>query len=144
MTHVNPEHPVDQLHALELMGGLLGQARELVHARDWGGLRISHIRVLSRVPPGGISITDLAVRVGMTKQGCGQFVTHLVHSGHLSVTPGEADGRVRIARRTQAGDEVAARARGCIEEIEREWAGLVGEERYATFREVLRELRSVR
>jgi DNA-binding MarR family transcriptional regulator len=117
---------------------------ELVHERDWGGLRISHIRVLSHVPPEGISITDLAQRVGMTKQGCGQFVTQLVHTGHLEVTSDVTDRRVRVAQRTGAGDDVVATAQRRIEEIERAWAAQVGERRYATFRAVLRELRSAR
>ena len=44
--------------------------------------RPSHHRVIGRVPPEGITVTDLAERVGMTKQGIGQFVTQLTESGH--------------------------------------------------------------
>ena len=40
----------------------------------------------------------------MTKQGCGQFVTYLSDTGHLSTAPDPDDGRVRLVFRSIAGD----------------------------------------
>ena len=59
-------------------GDLLGLVRSAFFELEWGGLRPSHVRVLSLVPEGGCPVTELAALVGMTKQGCGQFVTTLL------------------------------------------------------------------
>jgi DNA-binding MarR family transcriptional regulator len=92
------------------------------------------------VPPAGITVTELAERVGMTKQGCGQFVTQLVESGHLRVEADPTDRRLRIVRRTRSGVRTTAAITARIVALESEWAEIVGPRRYATFRTVLEEL----
>jgi len=59
---------------------------------------------------------ELGERVGMTKQGCGQFVTHLVETGHLATEPDPSDRRVRIVRRTPLGQKLldAVLERTCV------------------------------
>ncbi len=140
MTFVKADLPVEQAHAPLLMGLLLREVSATFAAEDWGGLRQSHFRVMTSVPEAGVSITELADRVGMTKQGCGQFVTHLEGSGHLAVEVDPADRRVRVVRRTALGNRVldAVRERNLC--IERDWARRVGEVRYQTFRAVLEDL----
>jgi DNA-binding MarR family transcriptional regulator len=132
--------PAEELHVPLLMGLLFREVRDVYAAEDWGGLRQSHFRVISSVPPEGISVTDLAERVGMTKQGCGQFVTGLVESGHLKVQQDPADRRVRLVRRTPKGRRLIAKVTARNLQVEEEWAARVGERRYRTFRKVLEEL----
>ena len=127
-------------HFAELAGELMNVIRHTFAAEDWQGLRQSHFRLLSYVPPEGISVTDLAVRLGMTKQGCGQFVQQLTGSGHLEVRADPDDRRVRLVVRTPLGDETLRAVQARILRIERGWARRVGRERYAGFRAVLREL----
>src|SRR4051812_50219846 len=86
----------DDPHVAVLLGKLLLEIRAAFAGEDWGGLRQSHFRLLSQVPPSGISVTDLAVLLGMTKQAVGQFVTFLVESGHLEVRDSPADRRGRL------------------------------------------------
>jgi DNA-binding MarR family transcriptional regulator len=88
----------------------------------------------------GVSITELGERVGMTKQGCGQFVTQLVESGHLRAVAHPDDRRVRVVRRTPKADRVLAAVRDRNLAIEAGWADRVESDRYAVFREVLEEL----
>src|SRR3954452_123182 len=76
-----------------LMGELMRQIRDTFATEDWEGLRQSHFRLMSQVPREGISVTDLAVRIGMTKQGCGQFVQQLTGTGHLEIGADPRDGR---------------------------------------------------
>ena len=85
-------------------------------------------------------MTDLAERVRMTKQGVGQFVTHLVGTGHLETTADPATRRVRVVRRTPAGEQNVRDVTERMARIEDEWRALVGERRYATFRRVLDEV----
>src|SRR3954470_1151945 len=92
--------PPEERQVPLLMGLLFREVSSTFAAEDWGGLRQAHFRVISSVPPDGVSVTELAERLGMTKQGCGQFVSGLVASGHLRVSQDPADRRVRLVRRT--------------------------------------------
>jgi DNA-binding MarR family transcriptional regulator len=127
-------------HVLELMGQVMQRFRDTLAAEDWGGLRGSHFRLLSSVPREGIRITDLAERLGMTKQASGQFVTFLVGTGHLAVRSDPDDGRVRVVVRTALGDSTIKAFNARVARMERAWAKGVGSERYADFREVLHHL----
>jgi DNA-binding MarR family transcriptional regulator len=132
--------PESERHVAVLVGGLMQHVRDAFDPDEWGGLRQSHFRVISCVPADGISVTDLAERLGMTKQGCGQFVTHLVATGHLTSEPSLADARVRTVRRTPAGEDNVVAVTHRMAELEDSWRVEVGERRYASFRRVLEEI----
>lgn len=136
MTFVK-EIPEDEQHVLMYLGTLLEQVRDAFDEEEWGGLRQSHFRVISCVPAAGISVTELAQRVRMTKQGCGQFVTQLVESGHLVTEEDPADRRLRVVRRTQLGDRTSRAVAARIREVEQGWEATVGPRRYRTFRAVV-------
>jgi len=130
----------DERHVAVLVGGLMESIRSAFDAEDWDGLRQSHFRVIAHVPAQGISVTDLAERVRMTKQGCGQFVSHLVGTGHLETGADPSDARVRVVRRTAAGEQNVRDVTERMGRIEDEWRAQVGERRYATFRAVVEEI----
>ena len=132
--------PAGEPHFAALGGKLMQEIRDTFAAEDWGGLRQSHLRLLSNVPREGISITDLGERLRMTKQASGQFVTQLIGTGHLQARTDPHDGRVRIVLRTALGDRTVKAANARILRIERKWAKAVGPARYAEFRQVLKEL----
>jgi DNA-binding MarR family transcriptional regulator len=104
------------------------------------GLRPSHLRLLSLTPAGGMRVTDLAARVGMTKQALGELVAALQGAGLVEVTVDRRDRRVRLVRPTPAGQELQQVVESAIAGVERRWAAQVGPERWATFREVLAEI----
>jgi DNA-binding MarR family transcriptional regulator len=139
MTRVK-EFPEEELQVPLLMGLMFRQVHEAFDGEDWGGLRQSHFRVISGVPPEGISVTDLGEWLHMTKQGCGQFVTQLEESGHLRTEADPRDRRVRRVHRTPQGDDTIAAVTARILRIEEGWAEVVGDRRYRTFRGVLQEL----
>ncbi len=134
------EEPVDERHVVRQLGVLMDEVRARLHHDASTTLRASHHRVIGHVPPEGISVTDLAERVGMTKQGCGQFVTQLVDSGHLKTRPDPHDRRVRLVLRTAAGQREVRDLVAQLAGLEDDWAAVVGPQRYARFREVLDEL----
>jgi DNA-binding MarR family transcriptional regulator len=138
MTHVKTND--EELHVPQLVGKLMLEVRDTFGAEDWDGLRQSHFRLLSSVPRGGISVTDLAQALRMSKQACGQFVTQLEATGHLAIRADATDRRVRLVLRTPLGDRTLKAVNARIRRIERAWARRVGADRYATFRQVLEEL----
>jgi DNA-binding MarR family transcriptional regulator len=134
----------DEPHVLNALGNLMAESRRLVVAEEEQELRPSHHRVIGHVPPAGISVTELADRVGMTKQGIGQFVTQLTESGHLAVAGDPEDRRVRIVTRTSKGDGAVRRLGTLLEGLEADWANRVGTQRYAEFRAILDEIAGLR
>lgn len=140
MVSVKKEIPAAERHVAVLVGGVMLDVRNAFDPEEWDGLRQSHFRVIASVPAEGISVTDLAERVHMTKQGCGQFVTQLVASGHLVTEASATDGRVRLVRRTPRGERNVVDVTRRMGEVEDRWRDLVGERRYATFRAVLEEI----
>jgi DNA-binding MarR family transcriptional regulator len=127
---------------VNLMGTALRRLQvELAEAGTrFGDLRGSQYRVLTLIPPGGTRLTDLAVLAGMTKQGCGQFITVLADLGYVRVRRDPTDGRARLVHRTERGDAASRLAVEAVARLERHWEGLVGPHRYATFRAVLEEV----
>jgi DNA-binding MarR family transcriptional regulator len=103
-------------------------------------LRPSHVRLLSLTPPAGLRVTDLAARVGMTKQALGEFVTTLEQAGLVEVAVDRRDRRVRLVRPTAAGRRLQRVVESAFAEIERDWRERVGAERWTTFRQVLAQI----
>jgi DNA-binding MarR family transcriptional regulator len=130
----------EERHIMHVLGDLMSQSRTLLLTEGEPGLRPSHHRVIGHVPPEGITVTELADRVGMTKQGIGQFVTQLTGSGYLTVGSSPDDRRVRIVRRTVQGDAAARRLATLLDRLESDWANRVGTERYDDFRATLEEI----
>lgn len=129
-----------EAHVVALAGRLLEVARQTLLTQDFAGLRPSHFRLLSHVPTEGITSTELAAVLFMTKQGVGQFVTQLQDSGHLEVEVDEQDRRRRLVRRTASGDQVVRDVGQTVAAVEQVWRQRVGGERYAVFRDVLRQI----
>ena len=108
--------------------------------RDFPELRGSHRRILQMIPPPGIRITDLALLAGMTKQALGEFVDWLEQSGFVASGRDPADGRVRLVTRTEQGDAAASAAQRAIEAVERGWRQEIGDSRYETMKQAMRDL----
>jgi DNA-binding MarR family transcriptional regulator len=131
----------DEHHIMFVLGQIMDESRRILLEQGEGRLRPSQYRVISRVPPeGGITVTDLADRVGMTKQGVGQFVTQLAGDGYLAIDIDADDRRVRVVRRTTLGEEAMRELTVQLRGLEARWSRRVGARRYREFRAVLDEL----
>lgn len=140
MTSVKDDLPD---HALALLGYVMdGLRREVLEqtAAVTGpshGLRSSQLRMLSLTPVDGMRVTDLAERVGMTKQALGEFATGLEGLGLLESVRDPSDRRARILRPTAKGRRAVADGEAVIREVEERWRDRVGHERWDLLRETL-------
>lgn len=135
-------------HILALLGQVMdGFRRDLQHVTDHGrgtpsvprGLRSSQLRLLSMTPPEGMRVTDLAERVGMTKQALGEFANDLEQRGLLETVRDPADKRVRILRPTRSGRKAVEASQAVIDELEREWRRRLGARKWDQLRTLLSE-----
>jgi len=151
MTPVNAAGPD---HLLALAGEVLQRFRDDMdeqmrqpamrrRATVARGLRSSQIRLLSMTPAEGMRVTDLAERVGMSKQALGEFANELEARGLMESVRDAADRRVRILRPTALGRRAVTQAEEVITAVEQQWGERLGEQRWSELRTLLREAATI-
>lgn len=107
-------------------------------ARVYGQVLVDHMaangvdhsfaqsRLMGSVPVEGIRLTDLADRLGVTKQSCGQMVDDLVADGYLVRRPDPADGRAKLIFFGPEGDRSLPQAWAALHAVEDELARVIG------------------
>jgi DNA-binding MarR family transcriptional regulator len=153
-----PRPPRDRLNAAEagmvrrggplpLIGLLTAVARWIEHRHmaafaeaGYDDVRVAHNAVFTRIPAGGIRLTELAAQAGVSKQAMAELVDELVAKGYLERVPDPADGRAKLlvmAPRGAASHEVTLRI---FADIEAELAAVVGADRLEEARGILTEV----
>lgn len=90
--------------------------------------------------PEGSRLTELAERVGVTKQSMGEIIDVLEQRGYVERVSDPTDGRAILIRRTPRGWEVNRIARQVVEQVQQEWAQALGQERFTSLIDTLRQL----
>ncbi|MGE0797599.1 MAG: MarR family winged helix-turn-helix transcriptional regulator [Lautropia sp.] len=85
----------------------------------------------------GTRSTELARRLGVTKQAVGRVVTALEAEGLVTRTVDEADGRAYLVAFTEAGLRYLVDSYRAMRRIEREYERIVGADELARVRRVL-------
>jgi DNA-binding MarR family transcriptional regulator len=88
----------------------------------------------------GSRLTDLAERSGLTKQAVGEAVAELERKGYLQRVPDPEDGRAKIIRLTERGQEACVTGHHLFEETEREWVEQLGEDLVACLRRAAEQI----
>lgn len=90
-------------------------------------LRDAHTRLLPHLQaPHGIRITELAKRVGVTKQAVQPLIAELADEGMVALSADPADGRARRVTLTAFGIEAMLQGTGVLEALEAELAPALG------------------
>lgn len=126
-----PHLPIGQL-----LGRLLRSFREDLYRRaqegGYGDVREAHLQVFGAIDWTGTRLTDLAARANMTLPAMSELVDDLQRLGYLERVPDPGDRRAKLIRPTRRGRRLLVEALRAVREIEAGYAGVVGEERYAT------------
>jgi DNA-binding MarR family transcriptional regulator len=99
-----------------------------------GGFRMAHTLLLPHLELEGIRLTELARRIGVTKQAASQLVDELVEMGVLDRVPDPADGRAKLIVFTEAGQRGLMTGLDALAGIEREVAERLGGEAVSDLR----------
>jgi len=110
-------------------------------AREAGftDLQDAHWAVLTYPPPDGVRPSELARRIGMSRQATNHLIGQLEALGYIERRSSGESTR-RLVHLTPRGWQVCEVIWACLRRIHAEWAAEVGEERFATVLEVLRFL----
>jgi DNA-binding MarR family transcriptional regulator len=117
--------------------------RELFSALSEAGyheLRPTHGCVFGTIGPEGDRLTSLAERAGMTKQAVGEVVSELESHGYAERVQDPSDGRAKIIRLTDRGQDAYKLGYSVMAEIQRRWEKRFGAERVRAMLELMREI----
>ena len=113
---------------------------ERLHGAGFADLDAAHLAVLQYPGPAGARPSELAARLGMSKQALNYLLGELERLGYLERVPDPDDLRSKRIALTERGEAIVPVIRGAVAELEAAWADEVGPDRFAQFREVLIEL----
>jgi DNA-binding MarR family transcriptional regulator len=100
-------------------------------------VRAAHTALFPHLDFEGIRLTDLAARVGVTKQAVGQLVDDLVELGMVERVSDPADGRAKRIRFSRRGHAALLRGLGVLRDLEGELRETVGARRMRDLHETL-------
>src|SRR3954454_6349987 len=113
---------------------------ERLHERGFADLDFAHLTVFQYPGPQGARPSELAARLGITKQALNYLLGELERLEYLQRQPDPDDLRSKRVALTPRGSSAIRVIRDAVAEIETTWAQQLGPERFAQFRALLLEL----
>ena len=112
-------------------------ARVARASRGRVALRPAHTRLLPHLTMEGVRLTDLAAKLGVTKQAVGQLVADLESMGVVATVPDPDDARAKRVRLTPKGIQGIHQGLAVLREIEGEIEAALGAKAMGALREAL-------
>src|SRR5215208_7214538 len=113
---------------------------ERLHERGFDDIDAAHLTVFQYPGPQGARPSELAARLGMSKQALNYLLGELERLEYLQRQPDPDDLRSKRVALTRRGASAIRVIREAVAEVETAWAQQLGPERFAQFRAVLLEL----
>lgn len=113
---------------------------ERLHERGFDDLDTAHVNVLLYPGPQGSRPSELAARLGMSKQAVNYLLGELERRGYLERRADPDDLRSRRIVLTERGESAGWVMREAVTDVEREWETALGPRRFAELRGLLAEL----
>jgi DNA-binding MarR family transcriptional regulator len=108
-----------------------------LHARGYKELRPSYIGLLGNLDTTGTRLGALARRMGVSRQATSQLLEQIEESGFVVRADDPNDQRGVIVRHSARGRRLLADALDTMTEIEREYAGFIGEAEFKKLTQLL-------
>lgn len=120
------------------------EQRVLVKCRQRGHpkFRSSHSAVITHLDAVGMSLGDLAERIGISQQATGKLVRDLERAGYIDSHPDIRDKRSRIVQLTPAGASLQCDIAEVLQEVREEFSGILGESGIRSVEQQLRKAAS--
>lgn len=91
------------------------------------GLRTAHTNLLPHIDLDGTRLTEVARRMGISKQAVGQLVEEMEAMDMLERVPDPGDGRARLVRFSATGRAGLFEGLAALGELEAGWRALLGD-----------------
>lgn len=119
------------------------QVMAAVTAGGTDDVTLAQARMLQRMNPNGIRITELAEQSGVTKQTAGALIDQLESAGYVVRVPDPADARARLVLLSDKGAELCRTSAAEVANVEQRWRKHLGAKRYQELRAALTDLREI-
>ena len=116
------------------------QIHEAIRAAGFTDLQDPHLPVFSYPLPDGVRPSELAHRIGMSRQATNYLITQMEALGYLERRAAKGGGDRRLVHLTERGWQVGEVILACLRDLQAEWAEEIGRERFGDFMDVLRRL----
>ena len=113
------------------------RAIERIRLRTDRPVRVAHTSVFPHIDLEGTRLTDLARRLGVSKQAAGQLVDELEEMGMLERSADPADARAKLVRFSKRGEEALLEGLAVLREIEEEMRDVVGDAKMRAMHDAL-------
>lgn len=111
-----------------------------MRAAGYDDLGRFHINLFRHDTPDGLRPTEVAERLGITKQSVNELVRDLEARGYVVLEPDPSDGRARIIQLTARGRRLVRDAHAAAAKAEQAIAQVLGPRRFDDFRGSLQKL----
>lgn len=112
-------------------------------ARDgFDDITVAQSRLMQRLDPAGMRLTELAEHARVTKQTAGALVDQLERAGYVMRLPDPTDARARLVTLSDKGAAVCRRANTEVVRVEAEWRELLGDGAFDAMRAALVQVTS--
>ena len=111
-----------------------------LYARGFDDLDVSHLNLFLFPGPHGLRPSELALRVGASKQSVNHLLGQLERLGYLERRGDSADLRSRRIHLTARGQAAGRVMREAVKEVEKEWGRRLGSKRLELLRGLLTDL----
>ena len=130
------------------LGRLLGKsyrflnflASEYLENIGYKSFRIGHVVALIHIDLEGININALSQRACITKQAMSKLIKELQNEGYVSVEKDINDARALIVKPLEKGLQAMLDWKKCMLYVNEEFAGILGNEKLETLKDLLLEL----
>ena len=113
---------------------------ERLHERGFEDLDAAHLNVFQYPGPQGARPSELAGRLGVSKQALNYLLGELERTGYVERQPHPDDQRSKRIALTDRGTAAVGVIRDAVGEVEAAWARQLGADRFAQLRVLLAEL----
>src|SRR5690242_20640649 len=113
---------------------------ERLHERGFDDLDAAQLNVFQYPGPQGARPSELAGRLGMSKQALNYLLGELERTGYVERQPHPDDQRSKRIALTDRGTAAVGVIRDAVGEVEAAWARQLGADRFAQLRALLAEL----
>ena len=117
-----------------------GRMLERLHERGFDDLDMAHLTVFQYPGPEGARPSELAARLGISKQALNYLLGGLERLGYLERRPDPTDQRSKRVALTRRGTSAIAVIREAVHEMETIWAQQLGPRRFGQLRRLLLDL----
>jgi DNA-binding MarR family transcriptional regulator len=113
---------------------------EALRANGFDGLETAHLNVFQYPGPEGARPSELAARLGMSKQALNYMLGELERLGYLERLSDPEDTRSKRIRLTTRGNAAIETILEAVHEVERDWRRELGAKKFEQLRTILADL----